>query len=57
MSRCFTAHSRYYDQYFLSAILYNEGTHVKYFTKGKDVYKEYYGYFIALKFSIQGTSL
>jgi hypothetical protein len=30
----------------LSAIPYNEGTHVKYFTKGREVYDEYYGYFI-----------
>ncbi len=28
------------------AIPYNEGTHLKYFTKGRDVYEEYYGYFI-----------
>ncbi len=46
VSRCFIVHSLYYDRYFLSAIPYNEGTHVKYFTKGRDVYEEYYGYFI-----------
>ena len=31
---------------FFSAIPHNEGTHVKYFTKGREVYEEYYGYFI-----------
>ena len=46
VSRCFTTHSQDYDRYFLSAIPYNEGTHVKYFTKGREVYDEYYGYFI-----------
>jgi hypothetical protein len=43
---CFTIHWQDYDRYFLSAILYSEGMHFKYFTKGRDVYEEYYGYFI-----------
>ncbi len=46
VSRCFTTQSQYYDWYFLSAVPYNEGTHVKYFIKGRDVYEEYYGNFI-----------
>ncbi len=30
----------------MSAIPYNKGTLDKYFTKGREVYDEYYGYFI-----------
>ncbi len=30
----------------LSDILYNEGAQVKYFSKGREVYEENYGYFI-----------
>ncbi len=33
----------FYKVLYPAAIPYNEGTHLKYFTKGREVYEEYYG--------------
>jgi hypothetical protein len=34
------------DLLYPAAIPYNEGTHLKYFTKGREVYEEYYDYML-----------